>query len=332
MGNKTRLALTEQEQNTFYIMKIFACISVIAAHINHYVADEGAAAAAITGMWGMFARCGVIIFFILNGMFFRKADSMKLFVKKRFQRLVVPWLLCAGMTYLFKLMLVHKLDTASVKGYVYWLIGKDSWYYYMTVLMVLLLLFQVVKITDALLFVCMGITLVSLGLLTAGIPYISTLYLNPLNWLGFFAFGVLFGKYRLDKYLLERKKLGWAALAVFLLSSVFNIRLGNFTYFNIFMVITELSGALLVLYASDWCSRLDGRWKMVGESTFFIYLTHMQLLQTLSGAIPDGPVKYLLDPILGFCVMLLIAVALYKLLGRGEKGRKLLGFLGISKA
>ena len=326
--------LTVQEQNMFYIMKIFACISVIAAHVNNYVYEESKIDSIVTGFWSMYAQCGVIVFFLLSGFFFKKEAGFRVLAKKKSKRIIIPWVVCASMTYL--LMLLRSQGNPTLR-YFQWVLGYGSWYYYLTVLVVILLLFQLLSISDTVIFICVAVNLVFIGCRTFWvkdapiIPYLTD-YLNPLNWVGFFALGIFIKKYEVYRKMSKCQYMGYLALVIFALSSIYNIRKSVFTYFNLSMVITELSGAVVVFYLAIKLARRKLNWRKIGESTFFIYLVHMQVVQFVSARIPDGLIKYAINPIFNFAIMIIITLGMYKVLSKWRFGKNCLMILGISKA
>lgn len=331
--NYPTLNLSKTESDGFYIIKFFAILSVIAVHVCNYVDNKGILITAITDFWSMFARCGVVVFFILSGFFYsRKQGDGKLFWQKKSLQIILPWIICATATYALSVVLTHKI---SVLGYIKWTLGSGSWYYYLTVMVILFAAFKLIGNKDILLYACIAINLISIALYTFGINYIDggfiTKYLNLFNWIGFFALGMLMRKYRFDIRILKSKMPLVICIVIFAASLFINAKIKIFTYFNLFTVVYTLAVFVILIYVGDAIARIKHNKMLItlGKDTFFIYLVHMQIVQIISARIPSCTAKYLFDPIIGLAVMSLITLALKYLFQLFPFGKKLLSLVGI---
>ena len=329
MGNAKEL--TDRESITINIMKAFSVLSVIAAHVVPF-SDVNFFYKAVSSFWCLFGSVGVIVFFVIGGFLYnRKPNDNKVFWKKKFFRIIVPWLVCSSLTYLVAAFLSHNF---SVVSYLKWIIGSRTWYYYITIYMLFLFIFKWFYDKDIILCILIGIQMLSLILVTFGISTtisfgFITDYLNPLHWIGYFSFGILIRKYRLDLTIRKQKHIVVAYVLTFVLLFILSFK-EIFTYFNIFssmfclfslVILTDISYRI----ASLKIARHIGK---IGIWSYCIYLLHMQIAQASISKIPNGIFKLVFAPFICLCIMcLLISVGLFicNKLQFGDKIKKIVG-------
>lgn len=287
--------------NTLYIMKFFAILSVIAAHVNE-VDYSNKLNYCITSAWKIFGVVGVIIFFILGGYFYkREKNDTKIFWKKKFKTIIIPWFVASVITYA-----VHNIKHMdwNLLGYFKWFVGSGTFFYYLTNYCLFLLLFKFIYKKNIYLIICCLLTLIQAVLNTFGIYNVGgiiTHYLNIFNWIGFFSFGILMKKYNLLEKIIKFKfKFLFSILSLVLMAMLmyFNI-IGYFhilsfifelvSFFTIFIVSYNINSKILVY---------------IGKISFPIYLYHMQILQfILLKLFGKNLLLLIFNPIIGLSIM-----------------------------
>ena len=323
--------ITEKESKTFYVMKGFFILSVIAAHVNTMISNT-LVHAVITYFWNIFGTIGVIGFFLLGGFFYkRKEEDDKEFWKGKLFSIIIPWLLCSLLTFGIKWI------TSGINSFwdvFKWIIGYGSLYYYITIFLFFLFIFKYFYKHDWALYSCIGLTLVSLILYSFEIDYwqwaVDSKYLNPLNWIGFFAGGILIRKYRLDRILLQK----WIVFAISIVLLVFEFfimwRLGVNTYFHIITPIWGITLFVFFLWISNWIADLPivCNVAQVGKWSYCIYLIHIQPLQFIISRLPLNLWIVALRPIIGWLIMVILLMVVCWIM-RVIKLEKVLFLIGI---
>jgi peptidoglycan/LPS O-acetylase OafA/YrhL len=235
-------------------------------------------------------------------------------------------------TYAVSVILTGQLGPV---GYLKWILGSETWYYYLSVYTCFLFVFKWFYAREGILWFWIAVQTLSLVLASIGIsttiplPFFTD-YLNPLHWVGYFSFGILVRKHRWD--LILRKKKGIAAAAAF--SALFFLYIlcseRIFTYFHIatfVFCVSSLIASVAVAYAAAALPGAD-RIGKIGTYAFCIYLLHVQILQGITARLPDGIIKILFAPFIGLGIMLILisaGLALCKKLPFGEKLKALVG-------
>lgn len=330
MGTST--PLTDRESRAINLAKALAILSVIAAHVVPRSFDT-LSADVITAAWTMFGRVGVIVFFMIGGFLYsRKANDNKVFWKKKFFRIVIPWVFCSFLTYTFTTVLARSF---SISGYLKWMLGSGTWYYYATIYTLFLLIFKWFHKNNTILYALIIVQTIALTLNSVGVsttiplPFFTD-YLNPLHWIGYFSMGILLRKSRIDTILRTKPISAYLSAFLSLISFLILYQQGIYTYFDILTSVLCISSAILIMYITYWfaqfnVSRYVGK---IGEFSFCIFLLHMQIVQGVVAQIPDGIIKMLLSPFIGLSVMLLfICIGLWvcKKLPVGDKIKLLVG-------
>ena len=306
--------VTKRESQAFFILKAFAILSVITAHVCTRLLNQGVFAYIVSAFLFSFSRIGVVAFFAVSGFFYRyiPGDSRR-FWKKKLLNLILPWLICATLTFA-----VSRIGHGTMPYY-NWIIGNGSWYYYVTVLIAFYAIFMWISRSRICLFLCVGLTVLSLALETFSINPVTNLihtpYLNLFNWIGFFAFGILARRYRLDRKCIRwRVPVVLASSIVWLAGFVALIYLNiyEFGYFHLVAPLYEIS-AVVLLYVISYALCVTGACSVlvkIGGSTYFIYLLHMQIVQMACRFLPKHIAIEPLKPLLGLALMMtLVCIA-----------------------
>lgn len=320
-----------------YIIKAFAILSVLSAHVCYDEAVDIYDKMAHVFL-NNYGTIGVSLFFIISGyLFWGKEYPWKLMVKKKVKTLIIPWFVVGTLVYLQVFQLYnpnnwlawYKEKIIKFEG-IAWLkfiIGINSLYYYMTVLIVCYIIFKLVGNRVK---IGLGITIASLifVLICGEKLFFPTRYLNPFNWIGYFGVGYYLAMYGRTDFIdkLEKKK-AINKTAIIMLSiisltliSLMGIKVTYFSWYYLLFLAVEGFGIILVSdFIVNRCNILKWIFMFMGKESYYIYLTHM-LIQSL-------PIKYLngngaltiLRPLFLFIITVLIILAIRFLFLQGRK-------------
>ena len=188
-------------------------------------------------------QIGVIIFFITSGYFYkRKPNDNKTFWKKKIRNLIIPWLLFSTIVFTLSEFVFGDPDNIFVDFFKNFF-GIGTVYWYMTIITVLMLFFYRIADNDKLLYMCIGITIISFLLSALGVIKYTTncnQYLNVFNWVGFFAVGILMRKKALFEKIINKRILlvSFVALVVFIIIAV-EREIGIKAYIDITSIFVE---------------------------------------------------------------------------------------------
>lgn len=282
------------KSETIFYIKGLSIISVICAHCNSVPAESNEFARIESLILQNLGTLGVICFFVLSGMLFHyRPGKMRDFFKKRLKTLCIPWFLSATCVYLY----VYLRNSAlSIRSWINFVIGNGSYCYYMTILMLLYLIFTVFPFmrTNIAFSVCEIITVLSSVCFYQWGNF--TPYLNILNWIGYFALGMQIRKNRaifvqISKKILQRK---YVWICLYLLIIIFQVYRGSGSwYWKGFHVIACWSGAIAIFsIANMLCSQKDnlvGRFIFaLGEESFAIYIWHIPIAGIVANVMSKG--------------------------------------------
>lgn len=275
---KGRIDVKKEVSEAINAMKAMAIMSVAAAHCVY----SNDALQRVTDIIGVI---GVIVFLIISGVLFNKEEAIKVFLGKKFKRLIIPWLLYGLLTYAINLVIAKK--SFRIEMLFKWIIGYKTWLYYVPILLICMIIVKVIK-KDMIIWVLILATIVSIWLTSEGyLSFLSiTPYQNPLNWIGFFCLGVL-----LQKTSIKRKvPVVYGKKYYFVFGCISGVLVLAFilyygytkhyeikpSYWLLFSVVFELMASLFIYL----CSFLLAKIKLIrniGEISFPIYFLHMQV-------------------------------------------------------
>lgn len=294
--------LSPADSQALYFVKAVAILSAVAAHAS-VIDTTTHASTVITCLWDIFSCLSIGCFLITGGILYtRESGDTARFWKHKAVTIVLPWIFCASLTCAIRALCGHGVD---LPGYVRWILGDGTWYYYVTVYLLFLAFFKPICNCVPALWGCVAVNALVLALRARNIDLFAGLglsdYLNPFHWFGFFALGILLRRGAL--------KLPGGFLGIcFAVSFVYVYHRGIFTYFHIANAVYSAS-SFFVLFALGRklaSTRLAPAIREMGATTYCVYLLHMQIVQSLARKVPLGLFHHLFIPVLSMALMMLL--------------------------
>lgn len=253
---------------SFYKIRGCAIISVAYAHsapFSNVVLDN------LSSLLGII---GVPLFLIASGYYFRKQTWLEFFSNK-LHNIVCPWIIWG--TVAFVLSCIALGGDVTIKRYVSYMIGYGTWLYYVPIYIIITVTFNFLS-SRLFLISSLFFSLVSCMLSYYNIYEYTSLtpYLNPFNWIGFYALGVLLKTINIKSWAENRAiTVVLLVLCVVLLSFIAIHFQMKICYWNPICFVIELLCFFLI---SNICTRLknDGLLVSFGRYSFLIYFLHMQ--------------------------------------------------------
>lgn len=269
------MEITSKSSQNIHCIRAIAIFSVICAHCNAVNPEYSFLNIFAASALRSFGSVGVGIFLVLAGFLFNKSQrNAKSFFVSKVTSIIIPWMFSGTLVYLYVYL---RKGGLSVLGLIKYLLGVETYLYYLVVLFALYALCFFVRHNTIVLYGYLGISVVS-NLLT-GLGYLERLnhYLNPLNFMIFFVIGILLGEYNLFEKLLSFAKKGLVLtvpsyLAIVLLLAYNGIIVN---YFWIFFLPIELLAILCVFGVAAALENAPLWLADLGKTSFAIYLFHM---------------------------------------------------------
>ena len=315
-----------------YVIRCIAILAVVAAHVN-IMDNSNYLSSLITHVWAVFAQFGVPAFFIIGGYYYhRDENDSKIFWQKKLHSVIIPWVIASIVTYFGAVVCG---DPLTVVGYFKWFIGLGSIHYYMTIYLSMLVIFKFVRKTPYLL----TLIVIMFGSLFLEQVHFwgdyggfgMTKYLNIFNWAGYFAFGVLIKKYRMEK-----KVNNWVMIAsfvAFLFFIVVRYHLNKLSYFTLLTPFTQVSFLILIYGLIKDVLKLKFMQRrivaFVGCNSLIIYLYHIQIVPFLLNRLPRFWLTQLIKPFLGLIIMVLLVYVASAFLQRYSWGCNIMKCVGL---
>lgn len=287
--------------------RAFLLVSIVAAHCGIAVSNDANRLLINSLRWWKYFGClGVPGFFIISGYLYRKMAFQE-FWRKKIQSIILPWFSCGVVVYF-----VCQFPKYSMLDMIKFLLGYNSFLYYLTILILFYLIYILIQDNQILNIVFIVLMVISLILTEKNIlVFPFTNYLNPLNWIGYFAFGRLL---RMNDilYKLQSYKHMIVAILLMLIITVFSIVTHIETYFCWTL---PLGGIMYFFACYTICSatknkeRIFSVLNMVGRLSFTIYLLHMPVAAILKKIVYlTNEWLYIVLPlaVIGTCVICLV--------------------------
>ena len=298
------------KSNIFYILRGFAIWSVVYAHSlnlqNHYLSVLGS----------LIGLIGVPLFLICSGYYFKNQPWPE-FWRKKFKSLLCPWIIWGTCAYAVSCFL--GASELSMIRYISYLLGYNTWLYYVPVYFSILLVYNTVKVK----FMDFGLIIISM--LSIVLTYVfhlqilagfMTFYQNPLNFIFFFSIGRILK----ENDVLEQIQGGGGILFMASIVVIFSILYFFLTdnivrYVNPFALLFQLS-FVVILFRVVAIIKGSKVMAYLGKNSFIIYFLHMQIGIALTNKIlillnvANEYILFALKPIL----VIIITVAIVQLL------------------
>ena len=313
--------MTLREKNIsrcVWCAKAVAILTVIIAHSNFQNVRPGW----LVILFQRIGSMGVPVFLLLSAYYYRptKYASLQELLKSR-KSTFVPWMILAGACYLWSYLRMGK--EINVQSCLQFVLGYNSLFYFLSVLILLQVLFYFFRYVSIrkTAGVCIVLSIISTELAAFGITddIIArvglTNYLNIFNWVGFFAMG-LYLQTKEDGEIIGyiKKIFCWAVLIwgiLFALSGY--VEHGQYGYFSILGIFMESASAILILRLAWSICRYD--WIVqLGKYSFAIYLVHINIVPIVNkylggnafGEIASPFCTYIISFLLILCACMLL--------------------------
>lgn len=305
----------------FYFSRVIAIIAVVAAHTPFHKCENKI----LMHIIDTFSCLGVAVFFFSAGYYFKGVG-----IKNRLSKmscLLLPWVLLGSLGYF-----VNAISNGfSVFAYIRWVAGYGSYLWFMTMYVVLNVLFEVIqyikkaKAKEILYVVLLLCTIASRVLMPIFDVSGEKAFLNLFNWIGFFALGQLLQEKKCV-VLFEKKGAilrGGICLALLTIFFVLEIRLdGIVGYFGYTAVIEQFCWIGLIFSVGSLFDNIPKMVSYIGKNTLSIYLIHITPLQWVCGLFPI--IAWLYIPLsVCFVAGLFLALWAFYLLARKCKLEKI---------
>lgn len=305
------------ESRYLFYLKAIAIFCVVCAHVAPVPDASGIANRVCSRFLDCLGTMGVPILFMISGYFYEKnKDSFGVFWKKKAVTIVIPWVICETIVWFY---VVIRKGGISLLNWIKFIVGITSTTYYLTILLIFFLLLW--KIRKNQILMLLGVIISMIGLLFTALDYppmvqlsslVSTPYLNPFHWLGYFCFGILCSQ-RTTLLNLGRTcgKIFWftgSLLAVSILCHIYyHLDYSYFSSFAIPNIILSSCTIMGITYhlRDKTCNIL----LQLGKDSYTVYLVH-QLLAGMIVWLTSKADFFALTLMRPFVVIVLIMIGL----------------------
>lgn len=266
-----------------WVLKVIAIFTIFFAHMPLY--HEGFTETQYfwtDRIFQLLGITGVPLFFFLSGYLFKKGKLIK-----RSISLLIPLFLWGTISYLIHCLGHH--ETFNLWGLISRLLGSNSYLYFVFVLFWIILFNNIIG--NNLFWIIIGVCSIILSQLKL-IPYNSffTIYMNPFNFILFFALGKVFRYKKLWHPVEYNKPLFFLSLVIVIVTFFIPNFYTQVWYFNIISLFVNVSLIIVLLYVTKSLTKKYNFIVQLGECTYIIYLTHISIASFLNR---------FLDPYLG---------------------------------
>ncbi len=305
--------------NTFYVLKFFAILAVVMAHSVYTLIPNDM----VVKVFNSFGRCGVIIFFIISGYYFRKEkyENVWQLLKAKLKTIVIPWIIWGLAIYCTRFTSTGLYF--NLKEIILWLLGFGTYLYFLTIYILLLCIFQLLPNKSVIQVILILCTLINVYLVAGNVGpysilkstnvqseliYLST-YLNIFNWIGFFALGLLMRKKNIFESInlwdFKYKNIIKKIITIFiilLLIVMILVEKGN-TYWTNYSIWIEMSFFVILFQVSKLLK--DVKYiQEIGKITMPIYLIHFLIEGFIfNKVLPESIIMGLIRPLISVLII-----------------------------
>lgn len=275
--------MESQKNRTYiYLLKAFAIFSVVCAHTAVEPKESSMWIDLAVRILSAIGTMGVPIFFIVSGyLYYGNQRGIKDFFCRKCKTIIVPWFFCETIVWFY---VVLRKGGITFNAWLKYVLGVYHSTYYLTVLMILYILFWRIKKYECVLIGSILLSSLCVLGLGYGVPFVLewnkltiTSYLNIFNWILYFALGMLLKKKEfLEALAIFAKKI--LPLSTFLLIVDFGIhcfyRL-SWTYFSRYALLNIMLQILVVMgICYGLCEKRVEKLVVAGKYSYAIYLLH----------------------------------------------------------
>ncbi len=279
MENTNPVSAEKRLSRIFALSRLLAILCVISAHFtiknSVWIAD----------FYSAIGSVGVVLFFITAGYYYKRYP-LPVLCRKKLKGVVLPWVVLGSLVWFV---------TCTLQGTGYefaalllWLLGYKTYLYFVVVLLICFALFYVLRRTVFLLLAivvhAISLALTVLGYMQNVISWLHiTNYLNVLNWVGFFAIGLLLQRVPAEQICRFIYSTRWLWMAASLVWIAVIVLLPEYSvgYFSATGWAYELVASLGILSFCSFSWKHDRLWLSISAVSYPIYLLHMMFIGIL---------------------------------------------------
>lgn len=274
--------ISEKTSSIIDELKGLALISIVSAHTA-----TGGNGTIISNLSERFLKAfgiiGVLIFLIISGYLFgHDKKPLTIFSKRKIRSLIIPWVIVGTIVYMVSSFSGAQKEDVSIMKYLLFLIGQGTYLYFMTILIICYIVFFYLRKQNKILLISMLLSLISIVLTNYKFIGLNP-YLNPLNWIGYFALGILISNnYRdinsyIPKLIYNNRIRVLALLLAFnIVMLVLSVANKSYSYWSLFGLLYAYSTMVLIFIFLEKESPIFTLIKL-GKSSFTLYLLHMPI-------------------------------------------------------
>lgn len=271
-----------KQRSLFNFLKGLAIICVVIAHTNVLNGNSIIVDRFLNPLFGNIGLLGVPVFFLLSGYFyFNNSQKITVIIKNKIKTIIVPWIFCSSLVFIASSFSGEQLNTISYFSYIKFVVGYGSIYYYLTVLFIFYIVFFFIKSRIE---VYILPIIIANFLMIIQTEYTQIYpYLNPLNWILFFALGIIINKYqvfiKLTNFFRNHNIIVFLCFTCFLIYNtwLFPINKSVDSYFDITSLVFELFSICFFMSLKVSNNYINQFIEYLGKVSFTIYLTHLPI-------------------------------------------------------
>lgn len=289
-----------EKRNYIYICKGISIFSVAAAHVSSAFAYAGEMEKFCVRLLSSLGTIGVPLFFLISGYLYEKSlkkHDWKYIVKSKLEGLCIPWMINGTIVWLY---VVLRKGGISFKNWLYFLIGIDSYLYFMFVLVILYMLYVVMRKNKFLFYVGIFFSVISYIYINIfGKTILFSPYLNVIGWQGWFLVGGgICCKESYEQRMLVFIKKWWSIgfMIAVTLALYICYKEETLTYWHKSYIWFELASLMFLgglAYYLLRCEKIKKMLICIGKNSFSIYLFHMPVAGIISNIMNRFPNSFL---------------------------------------
>lgn len=262
----------------FDILRFIAIFSVVCAHSSVSLSNANNMIVNANRFLQISGTFGVPLFFFISGFFYISTFDMS-FIVRKIKTVIIPWFFVETIVWLY---VVLRKGGINFYSWLNFIIGNGHSTYYLTVLMILYLIYSRNRRSIFKIFIIVLLSLFSnyltyLNLFTSINPF-----LNVFNWSIYFSLGLLVFQFRcFEKICAFSSKFLFVSILIFLSLIFFQIQNEiSIYYWGKFALINNFLFIFVSIGISAKISDFD-LFKKIGKESFSIYLMHELLVGTV---------------------------------------------------